>query len=152
MMALSEKGEQAGLSGVPVVTMFEALRPRRDASVLDLRRAAIYALNRLRREGNRFLDVQVRTIALDDRLERLVRGLADREGRAPERRPARVHLDQLDAEVVDARHDDRRAERAHRVHRELVQVLRQVPRERADVDRLVVDESVALGRDAELIE
>src|SRR6266566_1620659 len=132
--------------------MFEALRPGRDDSVLDLRGAAVHALDCLRRQGDRFLDTQVGPVPLDDRLKRLVRGLPDREGRALERRAARVHLDQLDAEVVDARHDDRRAERAHRVHRELVQVLRQVPRERADVDRLVVDESVALGRDAELIE
>src|SRR6266568_8579482 len=99
MTALSEKGEHAGLSGVPVVTMFEALRPCRDDSVLDLRRAAVHALDRLRGEGDRFLDVQVRTISLDDRLERLVRGLADGERRAFERRAARAHLDQLHPEV-----------------------------------------------------
>src|SRR5256712_13863023 len=102
------------------------------------------SLDRLRGECDGLLDAEVWSIPLHDRVEGLVGRLADCERGALERRPARIHLDELHPERVDARDHDGCAERTHRVHRELMQVFREVAREGADVDRLVVDEPVAV--------
>src|SRR5207302_11130666 len=133
--------------GLPdrALTMFESLRIGRDDAVLDDGLPAVHAFDRLGHQGDRGIHRDLRTVALHARLKGIVRSLSDREGRPFERGPARVHLNQLHAEVVDARQEDRCAEWTDGVHRELMQVFRQVPREGAHVDWLVVADPMTLA-------
>src|SRR5207247_1410310 len=89
--------------------MFESLRIGRDDAMLDDGLPAVHTFDRLGHQGDRGIDGNVRTVALHDRLKGIVRRLSNREGGTLERGPARVHLNPLHAEVVDARQADSRA-------------------------------------------
>src|SRR5207247_3300733 len=91
----SRKGRVDSPGVVCVVLVLEPPRGRGHDPVLDLRLAAVDALDRLRGEGYGLLDADVRTVPFHDRVERLVGRLADRERGAFERRAARIHLDEL---------------------------------------------------------
>ena len=89
--------------------MFEASRVPPDDPVLDHVLAAVEVLDGLRRQGDGIVQVQVRPVALVNRVESVVGSLADGEPGSSEGRTARIHLDELDPEFVRTREDNRRA-------------------------------------------
>src|SRR3989475_3303677 len=143
--------EGVRLRGLPAVLVDELPGLPRDHAVLDRGPASVQGFDSLRVQRDRLLEAEGLPVALREDVERLVGARADREPVPAERRPARVDLDELHPEGVRARQDQGRAERPHRVQREVVEVLPEVSREGPHVDRDVVHEPVPLRLHADLV-